>query len=232
MTEYSYNKDLIIQELDEKGYSFLPTIKPIVELHRIYENYLEESITSTYSTSSKSHQNLIEILKLDHLFGALHFYAQTKIRKKIDPNDQYLVSRHVQPGQVSEGYRGHFDSHFFTIVLPVKIPEIIAPKKSGQLVALPNARKHPRLEMRNIYDKILWKRRNSESNYDKLVSENNALELDFLDYKPLIFLGNSTFHGNRPLTGSQEPRLSMLCHLYDTNPRFGVGALMRSIRNR
>lgn len=232
MKEYEYNKNLVIKEIEDNGFSFLPTIKPVLEFNDIYGKYLEENITSTYAESTKTHQLLIKKLNLNPLFSELHLMAEKKSYKKIDPNDQYLISRHVEPGQISEGYRGHFDSHFITIVLPVRIPDIPTLKKSGQLIALPKARKIPQSEFKNIYDKLRWKLYNSESGYDKLVSEKNALELDFTDYRPLIFLGNSTFHGNRPLSGSNEPRLSMLCHLYDTSPKFGIGALMRVIRNR
>ena len=232
MDKYSLNKEKIIKDLDENGYSFLPSIKEIIDSHNIYKKYLDEGISDTYSESTETHKLLIRLMGLEPLFSKLYLLAKKNTKHTIDPNDQYLISRHVHPGQVSEGYRGHFDSHFITIVLPVQIPKKITPKKSGQLIALPKARKIPKTELNNIYGKIHWKRRNSESEYDKLILEKNALELDFSDYKPLIFIGNTTFHGNRPLSGSNEPRLSMLCHLFDTNPKYGVGAFMRLLRNR
>ena len=232
MKKYEYNTKLILKNLNNRGFSFLPTIKPILEANNIYKKYISENIESTYAEASKTHKFLINLLDLEPLFGELHGLAEQKMKKKIDLNDQYLISRHVKPGQISEGYRGHFDSHFVTIVLPVKIPNILMKKTSGQLIALPNARKIPRNELWNIYGKIIWKRYNSEIGYDRLVLEKDAFELDFSNYKPLIFIGNSTFHGNRPLSGSDEPRLSMLCHLFDTSPKIGVGSLMRLIRNR
>lgn len=230
--KYSYDKDKIIKDLDENGYSFLPSIKSIVDSHDIYNKYLDEGISDTYAESTKTHKLLLKIIDLAPLFSELYSLAKKNTKQKIDPSDQYLISRHVRPGQVSEGYRGHFDSHFITIVLPVQIPKTIIPKNSGQLIALPKARKIPRSELSNIYGKIHWKKYNSENEYDKLIIEKKALELDFSDYKPLIFVGNSTFHGNRPLSGSNEPRLSMLCHLFDTSPKYGVGAFMRLLRNR
>ena len=230
--EYVYDKDTIIRELDEVGHAFLPTIRPVIDANDIYGKFLAENISNTYAEATTTHQMLIELLNLRPLFSALHALAEQKVKKSVNPKDEYLIARHVKPGQVSEGYRGHFDSHFITIVLPIKIPKNIQPKKSGQLVALPQARKIPNFELKNIYQKIVWKRYNSPSHYDRLVSEKNALELDFSDYRPLIFIGNTTFHGNRPLIGEDEPRLSMLCHLYDTSPKVGIGALLRKLRNR
>jgi hypothetical protein len=232
MTDYKYNIDVITTELNQKGYAFLPTIKPVLEANLIYEKYLEENNLGTYTEASDTHKLLIELLDLQKLFIALHTLAEQTCGKNIDPMDQYLISRYVKANQSSEGYRGHFDSHFITIVLPIQIPPSLAPKRSGQLIALPKARMIPRNELQNIYGKIAWKRHNSEKGYDRLVLKQNALEIDFSDYRPLIFIGNSTFHGNRPLSGADQPRLSMLCHLFDTSPKIGIGSLLRLIRNR
>jgi hypothetical protein len=230
--QYNYDLHQILRELRSNGYSFLPSIKHIVESNYIYERFVDENISSTYTSRSQAQMELVNQLNLERLFVELRLHCEEVTGKKVLENDRYFISRHVKPGQMSEGYRGHFDSHFITIVLPVKIPVMSHAGQAGQLIVQAKARRHPKSEIENIVGKLLWKKYNNEKEYDRLLKSRKAIEVDFQDYRPLVFIGNTTFHGNRPLIGSQESRLSMLCHLYDTNPRFGIGAVLRKIRRR
>ena len=229
--EYHYNSDQIKSDLSMNGFARLPSILDQVTELNTYENYMDECGETTYSENSHAQINLISELNLQPLFDELYRSASIFTKKKLRKGDTYYISRYVSPNQVSEGYRGHFDSHLFTLVLPIKIPKILK-KNSGQLLAIPKARKQPNSEMKNIFDKIIWKRHCSEIGFDRLEKRSGGQEISFEDYRPYIFIGNTTFHGNRPLEASDSARLSMLCHLFDPNPRYGVGALLRAIRNR
>lgn len=56
---------------------------------------------------------------------------------------------------------------------------------------------------------------------------------DFSDYQPLLFTGNTTFHGNSPVqAGASENRMTILTHFFDPFPKFGVGKVMRMLRSR
>jgi hypothetical protein len=48
--------------------------------------------------------------------------AQKKFDYKGNISNQYHIARKVEPGNIKEMYRAHFDSHIFTLVLPIKIP--------------------------------------------------------------------------------------------------------------
>ena len=55
----------------------------------------------------------------------------------------------------------------------------------------------------------------------------------FKDYQPLLFIGNTTLHTNYPVsTCSSSYRLTLLAHFFDPSPKYGVGGLLRLIRNR
>jgi len=55
----------------------------------------------------------------------------------------------------------------------------------------------------------------------------------FQDFRPLLFLGRQTFHGNMPVDVSfAGGRLTLLTHFFDPSPPWGVGGILRKIRAR
>ena len=56
---------------------------------------------------------------------------------------------------------------------------------------------------------------------------------NFKDYQPLLFIGNTTLHTNYPVSSScASYRLTLLAHFFDPSSKYGVGGLLRLIRNR
>ena len=60
------------------------------------------------------------------------------------------VARVVDGGS-SERYRTHFDSHIYTMVLPIAVPEDNIDLK-GQLYIVPNLRKLPSNDLVNVFN--------------------------------------------------------------------------------
>ena len=55
----------------------------------------------------------------------------------------------------------------------------------------------------------------------------------FRDYEPLLFLGNTVFHSNKPISSNVDcHRLTLLAHYFDPFPKYSVGSLLRKIRFR
>ena len=55
----------------------------------------------------------------------------------------------------------------------------------------------------------------------------------FDDYRPLLFLGNTFFHTNKPVDeDASSYRLTLLTHFYDPSPKYGVGNILRILRSR
>jgi len=119
---YSYSVDKVIQDLNHHGFAKLPSIHSLVEKNNYFEIFQNEDQQKTYKENSSAHLKLIDDMDLKKLFVALYNHGKV-LGLRIDKMDQYFISRYVKNGQSSEGYRGHFDSHFITIVLPVLIPQ-------------------------------------------------------------------------------------------------------------
>ena len=118
----------------------------------------------------------------------------------------------------------HFDSHRITIVVPLRIPE-----GGGSLVAFPMLRKEPSFELANLIEKLWYRLFMSQRGIDRLASRNRFLVADFVDKRPLIFLGRRTFHGNYPFEGEDE-RVTCLIHAFDPHEGVGVGHWVRKLR--
>ena len=228
---YTYSTDKVIKDLQLCGFSKLPSVDSLVKQNNYFEIYKSEGELETYKENSMAHLKLIKDMDLEKLFDALYIHGQD-LKLKVNAKDRYFISRFVKNGQASEGYRGHFDSHFITIVIPVLIPEPREQFTNGELFAAPNFRGHSSNEIINIFQKAYFKNLNTKKNYLDLIKKGKANVLNFEDYEPFVFYGNRTFHGNFPLVNSKSDRLTFLCHLYDTSPRFGIGAVLRKLRNR
>ncbi|MDA9313374.1 hypothetical protein N9Q41_01410 [Amylibacter sp.] len=228
---YTYSTEKVIEDLKLVGFSKLPSVKDLVQRSSYLEILKQEGDLKTYKENSLAHLKLIQDMGLEHLFDALYRHGK-ELHLKIDQEDKYFISRYVTSGQVTEGYRGHFDSHFITIVIPVVIPTAEELYTNGELLAAPNFRGHISSELTNIFQKVYFKKLNSKKTYIELIKGDKAHLFNFMDYEPLIFYGNRTFHGNFPLGRSTSDRLTFLCHLYDTSPRFGIGNILRKLRKR
>ena len=91
---------------------------------------------------------------------------------KGDLSNQYHVARKVEPGNSKEMFRAHFDSHLFTMVLPIKIPETTENGTAGDLIYFPNARKVPSNEISNFIGKAFYKRYASKEGMESFSSKN------------------------------------------------------------
>ena len=148
-------------------------------------------------------------------------------------SNQYHIARRVDPGNSKEMYRAHFDSHLFTIVLPIKIPEAQNGGSIGDLIYFPNARKTPRNEISNAFGKALHKRFASKDGIEVFAKSHSKIVDDFLDYSPLLFVGNTTLHTNKQVSQDcSSYRLTLLAHFFDPSPKYGVGGILRMLRNR
>ena len=228
--DYEIDVDLVLSEFDKFGYSYLPSIKYLLEKHDIARLAREEIEGRTYSVDLNVHKKLVSLMGLERLFDGIYSWSKES-GHKVSRDDHYFVTRFVKEGQKEEAYRSHFDGHVATIVLPIEIP--VSPESAcGELKFVPSARKFPRNELLNIGQKAYWKRyANSEGM--KELSKKYIVQTEFFDeYRPLLFCGITTFHGNNYLQEGLGNRISMLCHLFDPSPRLGISSTLRVIRNR
>jgi len=230
---YEYNLEEVCTKFFEDGFVYLPSIKSLIDQNNIVSEAFDDIGERTYSTDNPAQKKLVKLMGLEKLFQGIYDRATHELKLEIQNDDRYFVSRKVNPGQSTEKYRAHFDSHLLTIVLPIQIPsDRNGRDQRGELKVVPNARKYPKSEIINIFQKAYWKKYASEEGFKKIAKKTNVLTEYFDDYRPLAFMGVTTFHGNNLVSDQAEERLTFLCHLYDTSPSYGIGATLRKLRRR
>lgn len=230
---YWHDIDARLENLIKYGTVKLPSLGKF-DLDSIANNIITEMGDSTFKDSGPSHTKFINDIEISkYLAPKLLAIAQKLLNYKGDVKNQYHIARRVQPGNSKEMYRAHFDSHIFTMVLPIKIPTSIEGGTCGELIYFPNARKSPNNEIKNLFDKLYFKKYASKKGLDNFNKKRQKKIDDFRDYKPLLFFGKTTLHTNYPVSSNcSSYRLTLLAHFFDDSPKYGVGSLLRFFRNR
>ena len=231
---YWDNLEENFQNLLREGYCFLPSIKDLFPIDDIFAECELEIGSRTYVENLASHKKFaLESGISSVLSSALFDLARSSFGYQGLENNQYHVSRLVRPGDMLEGYRGHFDSHLFTLVVPIKIPHDNLGSEAGSLLFYPGVRREPKNEISNFAGKLYFKRYAKKAGFDKLALTHEQKTASFEDFRPLLFLGRQTFHGNMPVDVSfAGGRLTLLTHFFDPSPPWGIGAVLRKIRSR
>ena len=231
--EYWSDIDSRLENLLDDGYVKLPSLR-MLNLDHVASNISDEMGSSTFKELGLCHKNFLDELAIEkYLTPRLHKIASEIFNYKGDESNQYHVARKVEPGNAKEMFRAHFDSHLFTMVLPIKIPETSNNGTAGDLIYFPYARKVPGNEITNFIGKAYYKRYASKEGMEKFSSNSSKKIDDFRDYQPLLFVGNTTLHTNYPVSPDcSSYRLTLLAHFFDPSPKYGVGGLLRLIRNR
>lgn len=233
INEYWQDIDSNLENLLEHGFVKLPSLK-MFELDLLANGISDEMGPLTFKEFGSRHKIFLDKLEVNkYLTPKLLDIARDYFNYKGDLSNQYHVARKVEPGNSKEMFRAHFDSHLFTMVLPIKIPDMNQDGSAGELMYFPNARKGPRNEISNFIGKAFYKKYASKEGLEKFSLRSQKRVDNFRDYQPLLFIGNTTLHTNYPVSSScSSYRLTLLAHFFDPSPKYGVGSLLRLIRNR
>ena len=154
--EYWHDIDSRLEQLLENGFVKLPSLK-VFDLDFVASDISDEMGSLTFKELGSQHKNFLRDLSIDeYLTPRLHNIAKERFRYKGDVSNQYHIARKVEPGNAKEMYRAHFDSHLFTMVLPLKIPESAQDETAGDLIYFPNVRKVPTNEISNFFGKACF----------------------------------------------------------------------------
>ena len=225
------NWDLLLK----LGYLSLPQLKLQNSDINFIKDGLLETCNNTYNEENIFHEEYLRRFQINEvLVPHLKLIAEMYFNKKVDVKDIYKISRVISETDKNESYRGHFDSHIFTLVTPVQVPESISELNAGQLILYPKIRKEPANEFINIAGKLKFKKYSSLLGERLLVKKQiKYVAFDFKDLCPVIFLGRQSFHFNRSFRSKNgEKRITLLTHFFDPSPRYGIGRLNRLFRNR
>jgi hypothetical protein len=231
--KYWSDIDQRLEKLLKDGFVKLPSLK-IYDLEKVSKNISDEMGVSTFKELGSNHKNFLETLKVSrYLTPRLYDMAKEIFNFNGEISDQYHIARKVNPGNTKEMYRAHFDSHLFTMVIPIQIPTPTLDGTAGELIYYPNSRKMPKNEIINIIGKTNHKRYASKEGLEKFSKLHKKNIEKFIELEPIIFIGNTTLHTNRPVTEDcSSYRLTLLAHFFDNSPRFGIGSFLRLLRNR
>lgn len=231
----NYWKDINerLQTLVTDGFVKLPSLD-IFELNGLATGISDEMNGSTFAELCTSHRSFLNDLCIEqYLTPKLLNIAQNIYGYKGPSSNQYHIARRVEAGNSKEMYRAHFDSHLFTMVLPIKIPQSIDGSGVGELIYFPNARSLPKTEVSNVFSKAYHKRFASAEGIEKFSLKHEKREDSFHTLEPLLFVGKNTLHTNKEVSlNCSSYRLTLLAHFFDTSPKYGVGSLLRILRNR
>ena len=100
----------------------LPSLS-IFDLDTLSDNISNELGPLTFKEGGLSHRKFLDYLQIDKFLSPKLFNLAKEFfgfRGKL--SNQYHIARKVLPGNIKEQFRAHFDSHIFTMVLPIKIP--------------------------------------------------------------------------------------------------------------
>ena len=233
ISKYWNDIDVRLKKLVKEGYVKLPPLD-FFNLNAIAKNINDDMNGKTFSELCPSHKAFLQELNLkEHLTPKLYEIASDLLEYKGELANQYHIARNVEPGNSTELYRAHFDSHLFTLILPIKIPVADKGGSVGDLIYFPNARNRPKNEVSNFLGKIYHKKYASKEGVDDFSLKHKKLTDDFKDYSPLLFMGNTTLHTNKSVSiDCSSNRLTLLAHFFDPSPKYGVGKLVRLLRAR
>jgi hypothetical protein len=222
------------QELVESGFiKFSAPIYNFCDLDELVLNINKNKNQSTYISESIAHKNILATVDFEKKFTKILFdLATNKFNYNGAFDNQYHITRIIKSGNKYEGFRSHFDSHLFTLVLPIKIPKIDVCIDNGELIYFPKFRTSPKNDLINFYQKMIYKIYSSRIGAEYLLNNIKYHEDNFSDYRPLLFLGNSTLHMNRELMGVNKERITFLSHFFDPFGKMSIGNILRYLRNR
>ena len=90
---YEYDIDGSCKEIFDQGFSYLPSIKKLLDQNNIINEAFEEIGMKTYSTNNISHKKLVELMNLEPLFQRVYEKATKDLKVKIKKSDRYFVAR-------------------------------------------------------------------------------------------------------------------------------------------
>tara|TARA_X000000950_G_scaffold60379_1_gene73354 strand:+ start:15646 stop:16359 length:714 start_codon:yes stop_codon:yes gene_type:complete len=234
INDYWSDIDKRLENLSKKGFTKLPSLKKL-DIDKLSNEIVFEMENSTFKESGKAHEKLLNYLQINNfLTPKLFELARNKFFYKGEKLNQYHVARLVLPGNSKEKYRAHFDSHLFTLVLPIKIPIKLNDEiHNGELIFFPNVRKLPANELINLIQKLYFKIYANEKGIKRLMKKREIYVESFESFEPILFFGKTFLHTNHPVSKhSAHERLTLLSHFFDTSPKFGVGNILRILRKR
>ena len=215
----------IISSFENKGFCIFNLGKSEVDAIPRLANELGSLTDGFYQNDSRQ----ISFFNASETINTIEEIINSKaVAENITPNKTYII-RVVESGS-TEMYRTHFDSHLYTLVIPLILPKSESPLR-GQFYFLNRFRKKPKSEIENLLGKSLaFIKYRGKRGMVKLERKESFREVDLKIGQAMLFEGSVSLHGNYE-NKSGVKRITLILHFNDPFP-FGAGYILRQFRSR
>ncbi len=210
----------IMAEVDAQGYCLADLSQETID---VLNASSIKQLGDGFHVDHDEHRRLFE--STSEIQNVLGYFKERVSAQKIAWN-QILVCRVVEGGS-KEKYRTHLDSHVYTIVVPLLIPEGNGENR-GQLYVIPNYRKQPKSEISNFFTKLVAGKYRGSANYHRVKKLPTYQEIDLKFGQFLVFNGMRCLHGNKA-NDAVAKRITLISHFADPFP-VGIGSFLRFAR--
>lgn len=217
------------KKLMSQGYVFIPKLK-----FDRYKNVRVSPNKHGHIQNFSDHLLYFEEANIKkYLLPKLLKFSKKIFSKKIDANDLYFVTRIAANDEKTRSDFGHFDSHIFTLITPVKIPRLCSGEFQGQLTIFNKIRKEPKSEIVNFFEKLyFFLFYSNEKGIKRLKIKKRFVVFDFQNYTPLLFMGRQSFHVTQKFQSkiSNQKHILFITHFFNPSPIFSIGRLNKFLR--
>lgn len=230
--------ETIKKNFDLRGYCELKNFiskKELKSLKKFVQLNLKKNNDKTFFLSSRSNNLINRYFNNNKMLKKKIKLFLHKLSEKFDIADYkkkeiYTVLRVIKNERIqNESYKFHFDSHLFTIIVPIFIPNT---KKSnnGHLFISPNLRKINKSILINIFQKITYQILLKKIlGYKKLIKVLNFKKIVLKPGSIFLFNGFRNLHGNADIANG-DLRATLLIHFYDIFESSKLVNLNRQLR--
>ncbi len=221
----------ILDRVLKQGYAFVPQLKFKPTFYELNQLLAEKK--RTHIQDSPLHLKYFKKIE-KFIIPELLKKVPKHLKKDIKDNNIYRITKIVDPFEISESDRAHFDSHLFTLITPINIPKSSSKINRGQLFVFNKLRQEPKNELFNFFGKLYYFLfYSSPKQIHKLLNKKKYVELDFYDMVPVIFLGRQCLHYSMPFeSNGNKSHILLITHFFDPSPLWSISNINRFIRNR
>ena len=196
--------------LDENNLNYLKKI--------VNDNLLKNNFNSFFLTGTNLDEAVGKIENFNaKILNVFNKFSELDKLSNYSNRKMYKVLRVISKSKMySNSYDFHFDAHYYTMLVPIFIPEGIDEDTNGHLMLFPNIRKNTNNLMKNFFQKLFYQNKIIK-NLLKLLVSKKKIKYTKLIIKPgniYLFNGFRSLHANENVDKSLL-RATLIVHFHD-----------------
>lgn len=184
----------------------------------VNENLIINNFNSFFFTGDKLNEKIENLKNLNaKVLDIFTRFSEFDKLKHYKDRKIYKVLRVISKSKMySNSYDFHFDAHYYTMLIPILIPQGINDDTNGHLMLFPNIRKNTNSLIKNFFQKLFFQNKISK-NLLKLLVSKKKLKYIKLKIKPgniYLFNGFRSLHANENVDKNLL-RATLILHFHD-----------------